>query len=516
MESLEKLVEMRNITKKFSGVTALNDISFDIKRGEVHVLLGENGAGKSTLMKILSGAYQPTSGTIILKGKEYEHLTPKDSYENGISIIYQELSVINELSVQENLFVGKLPTKKVLGVKVVDYRKMKEIAQALTAKVGLERDLNVFVEELSICEKQQLEIAKSLVSDADIIIMDEPTTSLTQEETDQLFEIIRQLKSEGKGIVYISHKLKELKEIGDRVTVLKDGTYVGTRNVADVEVKDLVTMMVGREIKSKYPSNNPDLDKSKVIFEAKDITRRDERVKNVSFKLHEGEIIGFAGLIGSGRSELMNGIFGADPLKTGSISLFGKEMKPKNEYQSIKNGIAFVTENRRETGFFHNFDIKENISILPFIKNSKLRGTWGLLNNKLEKSYAGSEKEKLNIKCSSIDQNIVELSGGNQQKVILGKWMAAESELIIFDEPTKGIDIGSKSEIYTLMRKLSDDGKGVLMVSSELPELLAVCDKIAVFKEGQIAEMLTSEEATEEKIMFILTHEGEMNYGKRF
>ena len=236
----------------------------------------------------------------------------------------------------------------------------------------------------------------------------------------------------------------------------------------------------------------------------------------MSFKLHEGEIIGFAGLIGSGRSELMNGIFGADPLKTGSISLFGKEMKPKSEYQSIKNGIAFVTENRRETGFFHNFDIKENISILPFIKNSKLRGTWGLLNNKLEKSYANNEKGKLNIKCSSIDQNITELSGGNQQKVILGKWMAAGSELIIFDEPTKGIDIGSKSEIYTLMRKLSDDGKGVLMVSSELPELLAVCDKIAVFKEGQIAEILTSEEATEEKIMFILTHEGEMNYGKRF
>ena len=516
MGSLEKLVEMRNITKKFSGVTALDNISFDIRRGEVHVLLGENGAGKSTLMKILSGAYQPTSGTIILKDKEYEHLTPKDSYENGISIIYQELSVINELSVQENLFVGKLPTKKVLGVNVVDYGKMKEVAKSLTAKVGLQRDLNVFVEELSICEKQQLEIAKSLVSDADIIIMDEPTTSLTQEETDQLFEIIRQLKSEGKGIVYISHKLKELKEIGDRVTVLKDGTYVGTRNVGDVEVKDLVTMMVGREIKSKYPSNNPDLDKSKIIFEAKNITRKDERVKNVSFKLHEGEIIGFAGLIGSGRSELMNAIFGADPLKTGSISLFGKEMRPKNEYESIKNGIAFVTENRRETGFFHNFDIKENISILPFIKNSKLRGIWGLINNKLEKNYANNEKEKLNIKCSSVDQNITELSGGNQQKVILGKWMAAESELIIFDEPTKGIDIGSKSEIYTLMRKLSDDGKGVLMVSSELPELLAVCDKIAVFKEGQIAEILTSEEATEEKIMFILTHEGEMNYDKRF
>ena len=509
MGSLEKLVEMRNITKKFSGVTALNDISFDIRRGEVHILLGENGAGKARLMKILSGAYQPTSGTIVLKGKEYDQLTPKDSYENGISIIYQELSVINELSVQENLFVGKLPTKKVLGLNIVDYGKMKEIATVLTKKVGLERDLNTFVEELSICEKQQLEIAKSLVSDADIIIMDEPTTSLTQEETDQLFKIIRQLKSEGKGIVYISHKLKELKEIGDRVTVLKDGTYVGTRNVSEVEVKDLVTMMVGREIKSRYPSNNPNLDKNKIIFEAKNITRKDERVKNVSFKLHEGEIIGFAGLIGSGRSELMNAVFGADPIKTGSISLFGKEMKPKNEYQSIKNGIAFVTENRRETGFFHNFDIKENISILPFIKNSKLRGTWGLVNNKMEKKYAAEEKSKLNIKCSSVNQNITELSGGNQQKVILGKWMAAESELIIFDEPTKGIDIGSKSEIYTLMRKLSDEGKGVLMVSSELPELLAVCDRIAVFKDGNIAEILTSEEATEEKIMFILTHEGD-------
>ena len=515
MENIEKLVEMKNITKKFSGVTALNNISFDVRKGEVHILLGENGAGKSTLMKILSGAYQPTSGSISLKGKDYGHLTPKDSYENGISIIYQELSVINELSVQENLFVGKLPTRKVLGVNLVDYKKMKEVAEVLTKKVGLHRDLNIFVEELSICEKQQLEIAKSLVSDADIIIMDEPTTSLTQEETDQLFAIIRQLKSEGKGIVYISHKLKELKEIGDRVTVLKDGTYVGTREVKDVEVKDLVSMMVGREIKSKYPSNNPELDRTKTIFEAKNITRYDGKAKNVSFVLHQGEILGFAGLIGSGRSELMNAVFGADPIKEGKISLFGKELKPKSEYASIKNGIAFVTENRRETGFFHNFDIKENISILPFIKNSKLGGIWGLVNGKMEKKYADDEKKKLNIKCSSINQNITELSGGNQQKVILGKWMAAESSLIIFDEPTKGIDVGSKSEIYTLMRKLSDEGKGVLMVSSELPELLAVCDRIAVFKNGEIAEILSADEATEEKIMYILTHEGDMKDDKR-
>ena len=280
--SSNSLVEMKNITKKFGIVTALNEISFKINRGEVHVLLGENGAGKSTLMKILSGVYEPTSGKIVIGGRDYEFLTPKLSFENKISIIYQELSVINELSIQENLFVGKLPTKKVFGVETVDYKYMEEVTNKILTKIGLNRDPYTPVEELTISEKQQVEIAKALAADADVIIMDEPTTSLTENETSNLFRIIRQLKMEGKGIVYISHKLKELKEIGDVVTVLKDGKDVGTRNIKDVDIKDLVTMMVGREIKSRYDSNNPELDRKEVIFEVNNLTRADGKVKDVS------------------------------------------------------------------------------------------------------------------------------------------------------------------------------------------------------------------------------------------
>ena len=399
--------------------------------------------------------------------------------------------------------------KKVFGVETVDYKYMEEVTNKILTKVGLNRDPYTPVEELTISEKQQVEIAKALAADADVIIMDEPTTSLTENETSNLFRIIRQLKMEGKGIVYISHKLKELKEIGDVVTVLKDGKDVGTRNIKDVDIKDLVTMMVGREIKSRYDSNNPELDRKEVIFEVNNLTRMDGKVKDVSFKINKGEVLGFAGLVGSGRSELMEAIFGVEPIKSGAIKMFGKESIPKNEYDSIKKGMGFVTENRRDTGFFHNFDIKQNISILPFIKNSKMKGIWGLVSDTKEKEYALKGKNQLNIKCASIDQNITELSGGNQQKVILSKWMMADSSLIIFDEPTKGIDIGSKSEIYTIIRKLSDEGKIIMMVSSEMPELLAVCDKIAVFRDGGIAKILPIKEASEEAIMQILTNEGE-------
>ncbi len=505
---MEALVRMENVTKKFPGVTALQGISFDIQPGEVHVLLGENGAGKSTLMKILSGVYTQTEGKIYLKGKEYDKLTPKDAYENGISIIYQELSVINELSIQENLFVGKLPMTKKLGMPVVDYKFMAEKSAEVLEKVGVKRNPKTMVEEISISEKQQVEIAKALVSNADVIIMDEPTTSLTNSETEHLFKIIRQLKAEGKGIVYISHKMKEIKEIGDRVTVLKDGTYVGTKKVSEVEIDDLVAMMVGRKIQGTYHNESGrDLSKEPVIFEARNISRKDNRVQDVSFELHKGEILGFAGLVGSGRSELMNAIFGAEPKSAGQIFLYGKEIRIRTPYEAIKNGMAMVTENRRETGFLDNFDIKENISIVPFVKKTKCKGLIGLLDRKKEKEYAKTQKEELRIKCRDIDQNITELSGGNQQKVILGKWLAGGSELIIFDEPTKGIDVGSKSEIYILMRKLADEGKGVLVVSSELPELLSVCDRIIVFREGRVAGSFHISEATEEKIVKTSTGE---------
>ncbi len=496
------LVRMENVTKVFPGVKALDNISFDIQAGEVHVLLGENGAGKSTLMKILSGVYQPTSGKIVLKGNEFSKLTPKEAQENGISIIYQELSVINEISIQENLFVGRIPTHKRFNIPVVDYDYMQKKATEVLDKVGVKRNVQTFVEDISISEKQQVEIAKALVADADVIVMDEPTTSLTTSETEHLFKIIRQLKAEGKGIVYISHKMKEIKEIGDRVTVLKDGTYVGTRHVKDVDEDDLVKMMVGREIKGTY--HHPtitDFSREKVLFEVKNISRKDQRVKNVSFQLHQGEILGFAGLVGSGRSELMNAIFGAEPKSSGAIYLDGKNIEIRSPYEAIKHGLAMVTENRRETGFLDNFDIKQNMSIVEYIKNTVLQGTTGLVKNKWEVDNAHTFVENLKVKCRDIHQNITELSGGNQQKVILGKWLAANSHLIIFDEPTKGIDVGSKSEIYVLMRKLAQEGKGVLVVSSELPELLSVCDTIAVFREGQINGIFGVNEATEEIIV---------------
>ena len=499
---MDKLVEMKNVTKKFPGVTALDDITFDILPGEVHILLGENGAGKSTLMKILSGVYAPTEGTITVKGKDYKSLTPKDSFELGISVIYQELSVINELSIMENMFIGRLPSKRVLGVPVIDYDYMKSKTVEALNMIGLDKNPEAIVESLSISEKQQIEIAKALISNADIIVMDEPTTSLTTTETDNLFRIIRELKKAKKGIVYISHKLKELKEIGDRVSVLKDGKHVGTREVKEMEIDDLVTMMVGRKVHGVYTNTEKiEFDEDEVILKVEGLTSQDYKVIDVSFEVRKGEIVGFSGLIGSGRTELMNTIFGSTKKKSGKIIHKGKEMNFRSPYDAIKNGFAMVTENRRETGFMHNFDIKENISIVPFVKDSKFQGLIGHLNNKFEKNEAETYKKKLRIKCRDIDQNIVELSGGNQQKVILGKWLSAGSEVIIFDEPTKGIDVGSKSEIYELMRNLATDGKAVLVVSSELPELLSVSDTIHVFRDGGIVQTFTKNDATEEKIV---------------
>ena len=503
------LVEMKGVVKKFPGVTALKNISFDILPGEVHVLLGENGAGKSTLMKILSGVYQPTEGNIIIGGKEFSKLTPKDSYENGISVIYQELSVINELSIAENLFVGKMPTKKAGPIRVVDTAQVNRRAQELMDKIGLKRSPKTLVEDISVSEKQQVEIAKALAADSKVIVMDEPTASLTSTEVEHLFDIIRALKAEGKGIVFISHKLEEIKRIGDRVTVLKDGTYVGTRQVADVTVDDLVTLMVGRTVKATYQHEDApqSFENEEELFAVKHLSRRDGKVRDVSFAVHRGEIVGFSGLVGSGRSEMMNSIFGAEPKSAGQILIKGEPVKIRSPYGAIKHGMAMVTENRRETGFFHNFDIKQNISILPFVKTSTLGGAGGLTSGKFEKQCAQEQRKSLNIKCYSVDQNITELSGGNQQKVILGKWLAADSQIIIFDEPTKGIDIGSKSEIYVLMRRLADEGKAVLVVSSELPELLAVCDTIHVFREGRIVKTFPHREATEENIIKASTAE---------
>ncbi|MBU8879253.1 ATP-binding cassette domain-containing protein [Bacillus sp. FJAT-29790] len=499
---MDYMVKMEKITKEFSGIPALQDVDFNLLPGEVHVLLGENGAGKSTLMKILCGIYEPTEGSIIIQGNKFSKVTPKVAASNGIGIIYQELSVIDDLSIAENIFVGKIPTKKTFGISTVDYEYMKTTTTNLLERVGLNRRPDEIVGELSISEKQQVEIAKALAADTKVLVMDEPTSSLTDGEIEKLFEIIRQLKSEGVGIVYISHKLKEIKIIGDRITILKDGTFVATKDLATTEIDELITLMVGRELQSRYLTKNQSHSgKNEVVFEVKNLTRKDEKVKDISFQLKKGEILGFAGLIGSGRTELMNAIVGSDPMKTGEITLNGKSLNLKNPYDAVKNKIAYITENRRETGFFPNFGIWKNISISNLINDSKFGGLSGLVKKTQEMEWAEQQKKNLSIKCSSVHQNITELSGGNQQKVIIGRWLAAGSSLFIFDEPTRGIDVGAKSDIYKIMRDLADNGKGVLVVSSELPELLAICDRIAVFQEGKLNGILTSDEATEEKIM---------------
>ena len=501
------IVEMRNINKSFPGVKALSNISFSVKPGEVHVLLGENGAGKSTLMKVLSGVYQPDSGSIVLNGVEHSKLNPRISREGGISIIYQELSVVNWLDIRENIFMGRMQSKKIGPVSTIDYAKLNQDTKKLLKQVNLDKyEPNKMASELSISEKQMLEIAKAISFDAKCIVMDEPTSSLTESEVKKLFEIIRDLKSKGIGIVFISHKLSEIKEIGDRISILKDGNYVGTWNVSDLSEEDMVRLMVGRELEKSYQEGHGAF--GEVVFEVKNLSRKDGKVRDFHMQVRKGEIVGLSGLVGAGRSEAMEAIFGAVPKTSGEILLEGKRLTIHTPYDALKNGIGLVTENRRETGFFQNFSNKRNISIASLLKKSKLGGVCGLIQEKSEKQMAEKAKLDLQIKWAGDAQLTKNLSGGNQQKVILGKWISAGVKVLIFDEPTKGIDVGTKSEIYKMMRRLAENGIIVIVVSSEMPELLAVCDRIMVMAEGKVRGEFDIAEATEEKLAMLATGNG--------
>ena len=501
------IVEMRNINKSFPGVKALSNISFSVKPGEVHVLLGENGAGKSTLMKVLSGVYQPDSGSIVLNGVEHSKLNPRLSREGGISIIYQELSVVNWLDIRENIFMGRMQSKKIGPVSTIDYAKLNQDTKKLLKQVNLDKyEPNKMASELSISEKQMLEIAKAISFDAKCIVMDEPTSSLTESEVKKLFEIIRDLKSKGIGIVFISHKLSDIKEIGDRISILKDGNYVGTWNVSDLSEEDMVRLMVGRELEKSYQEGHGAF--GEVVFEVKNLSRKDGKVQDFHMQVRKGEIVGLSGLVGAGRSEAMEAIFGAVPKTSGEILLEGKRLAIHTPYDALKNGIGLVTENRRETGFFQNFSNKRNISIASLLKKSKLGGVCGLIQEKSEKQMAEKAKLDLQIKWASDAQLTKNLSGGNQQKVILGKWISAGVKVLIFDEPTKGIDVGTKSEIYKMMRRLAENGIIVIVVSSEMPELLAVCDRIMVMAEGKVRGEFDIAEATEEKLAMLATGNG--------
>lgn len=498
---MEPIIEMKGIRKEFPPVVALSDINFRLYPGEVHALIGENGAGKSTLMKILSGVYAPSEGMITVEGKDYAQLSPQLSQELGISIIFQELSLIPTLSVAENMFVGKLPHNKVLGFSLTSQRKIVEAALNVMKEVGLNIDPSTVVSELSISEKQRVEIAKAVAANARVLIMDEPTSSLSKEETDQLFSTIRTLKKNGVAIVFISHKLSELREIGDRITILKDGRSVGTCLINEIESEnDIIVKMVGREIaNTRYNTDSKISDH--VIFSVKNLSRRDQKISAISFDLHEGEILGFSGLVGAGRTELMEAIFGHYPDTKGEILLKGKKITNRSPYATIKQKIGMITESRRETGFLKNFTINKNISVPLTQQKAKMGGIGGLIRRTEDRRHAADYVEKMKIRCASIDQPIINLSGGNQQKVIIAKWLNADSELLIFDEPTKGIDVGSKNEIYQIMRDLANRGKGILMVSSELPELLSVCDRIAIISAGRMVAIVNQDQFKEEIIM---------------
>lgn len=507
------LVRMKNISKHFGVVQALKNVDLDIYSNEIHALLGENGAGKSTLMKILSGIYKPTSGSIIVGNSKYHSIDHKIAARLGIGIIYQELSLIDELSVLENLFIGRLPTKKIMGVSLVDWKKMRSKASVILLRLGLKIDLDEKVANLSISYKQMVEIAKVLISDVNIIIMDEPTSSLTNTEIDYLFFVMRQLRADGKAIIYISHKMNEIRQIADRYTILKDGSSVTSGMMKEITNQQIVRFMVGRDVEAHFTNNTIQQDNPPVFAVKNLIGKKSKCVNNVSFSLHKGEILGFAGLVGAGRTELMNCIFAVDKRISGEIYLNGKKITPSSPLDAIKKGMAYITESRRENGFFPNFSIKQNIALSKSLKEGGYKGAIGLFNATLEDELALFQQKALSIKCASIEQNITELSGGNQQKVIIAKWLVCEPNVIIFDEPTRGIDIGAKTEIYKIMRQLAEQGKAILMVSSELPEIMSVCDRIVVFREGKISTILTNtEDLTEEMIMsWALPNSKELN-----
>ncbi|AJZ87724.1 D-allose transporter ATP-binding protein [Klebsiella michiganensis] len=498
-------IAMAGIGKSFGPVHALKSVDLTIFPGEIHALLGENGAGKSTLMKVLSGIHEPTTGTITINNVNYEKLDHKLAAQLGIGIIYQELSVIDELTVLENLYIGRHTTKKVFGINIVDWKEMRIRAAMMLLRVGLKVDLDEKVGNLSISHKQMLEIAKTLILDAKVIIMDEPTSSLTNKEVDYLFLIMNQLRTEGTAMVYISHKLAEIRRICDRYTVMKDGSSVCSGLVSEVTNDDIVRLMVGRELQNRFSAmkdsaGNVEPD---VVFEVKNVSSRDrKKVKDISFSVNRGEILGFSGLVGSGRTELMDCLFGVDKRSAGEILLNGKNISPSSPMDALKKGMGYITESRRDNGFFANFSIAQNIAVSQSLKRGGYKGAMGLFNEAEERQTAEDQRQLLALKCHSVDQNITELSGGNQQKVLISKWLCCNPEVIIFDEPTRGIDVGAKAEIYKVMRQLADDGKVILMVSSELPEIIAVCDRIAVFCEGRLTQILTNrDDISEEEIM---------------
>lgn len=491
MADNKRILRMEHVTKRFPGVLALDDVRFDLKAGEVHVLLGENGAGKSTLMKILSGAYEKDEGEIRIDGERQEIQSPRHAQELGVGIIYQEFNLNPFLSVAENIFQGREPT---LFPGVVDWKTLYADAQEILDDLKVSINAKNEVRTLGVAMQQMVEVAKALSLDARILIMDEPTAALSRHEIEQLFRIIGQLKERGVGIIYISHRLEEIFEIGDRVTVLRDGKYIDTRPVEGLNRDVLVHMMVNRDLDEQIPKKSVEFGPEALRVEHLSV---DKRLHDISFSLREGEILGVAGLMGAGRTRLAKAIFGAEKLSGGTIYVGGREVRINSPRDAINAGIGLVTEDRKIEGLVLARSVKENIS-LPNI-DQFLKA--GVLDFQKENKTVDNYIDKLDIKTPGKNQKVVYLSGGNQQKVVLSKWLCSHARIFIFDEPTRGIDVGAKKEIYQLMNELTADGDAIIMISSEMPEILGMSDNILVMRNGRVSGKLSGGEATQEKIM---------------
>ena len=493
-------IEIRGIDKSFGGNAVLNGAGFLLDDGEVHALMGENGAGKSTLMKILTGVYTKDAGQVIVDGKEVCYNNPQEAEKAGIVFIHQELNVLFDLTVEENMFLGK-EIKKVFGI--CDRKAMRKRVQEILDMLGVDIDPTQRMDELSIGQQQMIEIAKALMVDAKVLIMDEPTAALTQSETEVLFKVVNSLRKKGVSIVYISHRMEEIFELCDRITILRDGTYIDTKRIADIDMNDIVKMMIGREIGERYPVRNSKI--GDVAFEVKNLNCPGA-FENVSFEVRAGEVLGVSGLMGAGRTEIMQAIFGNMPNVTGQLFLDGKEIKNKNPQQAIQNGIGFITEDRKVEGLMLEESIMKNISLanLGRISNG------GVINKKKEQELVNKGIEELRIRCFGPQHECNNLSGGNQQKVIFAKWIYTNPKVLILDEPTRGVDIGAKKEIYNIINELAAKGVAIIMVSSELPEVLGMSDRVMVVREGEVRGILNKEEANQESIMTLATG-GELN-----
>ena len=486
---MSTILKMKNITKVFPGVVALDNVCLDFDEGEVHAIVGENGAGKSTLIKILTGAHKPTKGTIELFGKEYEHLTPHEAMEKGISAIYQEFILVPYLTVAENIFFGREETNGIFLNKVEMNRRTRELCK----EMGVDVNPKAKVMDLGVAYQQIVEIVKAVSQNAKILVMDEPSAPLTTNEIEAMFNVVRRLKAKGVTVIYISHRLEEIFEICDRVSIMRDGQYITTAKTGDINKKEIIAYMVGRELGESFPGGAGGRDE--IILEAQGLTTA--KIKDISFKLKKGEILGFGGLVGAGRTETAMALFGVDVLESGTIKVSGQSVKIKSPKQAIRNGIGLIPEDRKRHGLVLSMQVKENITFSILTKIKK----WLFVDQKKEIQLSEKLRDDLRIKTPTLKQRARNLSGGNQQKVVLAKWLATRCDVLIFDEPTRGIDVGAKQEIYHLMHELTKEGKSIIMISSEMPELIGMSDRILVMHEGIINGELSASEYSQERIL---------------